>query len=142
MSEQSNPRVLIVDDSKTERFWEERVLKGLGCDVDTAQDGTEALRFLLQNGEVDLIMLDLGMPRMDGFEFLAELGRMKEHKHVKVIVLSGRGEDEVIPVLKEGAHDYWLKGESTFVLKNKILNLLHTIKLEQQLRAIKAILKD
>lgn len=139
MQEDWQPRVLIVDDSKTERFWEERVLTGMGCLVESAQDGTEALRFLLQNGVVDLIMLDLGMPRMDGFEFLAELSRMKEQTHVKVIVLSGRGEDEVIPVLKKGAHDYWLKGESTFVLKNKITNLLHMIKLEQQLRAIKAI---
>jgi CheY-like chemotaxis protein len=142
MAQDWQPKVLIVDDSKTERFWEERVLKGMGCLVETAQDGTEALRHLLQNGDIDLIMLDLGMPRMDGFEFLAEMAKMKEHAHVKVIVLSGRGEDEVIPVLKEGAHDYWLKGESTFVLKNKIKNLIHIIKLETQLRQIRALLED
>ncbi|CAM2068611.1 Response regulator [Sulfidibacter corallicola] len=141
MSRNSNIKVLIVDDSRTERFYEEKALSGLGCDVETAVDGTDALKFLLQKGPVDLILLDLKMPRMDGHEFLAELRKNCDLRHIKVIVLSAQTEEEVMPVLKEGAHDYWLKGSHVVVLKSKVSNLIYMIQLEKKLERIREIAK-
>lgn len=140
MSEPTLTKVLIVDDSQTERFWEEKVLKGLGCHTYTAEDGTAALKFLFQEEAVDLIMLDLKMPRMDGHEFLREIRKNTDFDHVKVIVLSAKDEEEVIPVLAEGATDYWLKGSNVAVLKSRIRNIVHTIDLEKKITQIKSIL--
>lgn len=140
MSEPTLTKVLIVDDSQTERFWEEKVLKGLGCQTFTAEDGTAALKFLFQEETVDLIMLDLKMPRMDGHEFLRQIRKNTDFDHVKVIVLSAKDEDEVIPVLAEGATDYWLKGSNVAVLKSRIRNIVHTIDLEKKIAQIKSIL--
>lgn len=140
MSEPALTKVLIVDDSQTERFWEEKVLKGLGCQTFTAEDGTAALKFLFQEETVDLIMLDLKMPRMDGHEFLRQIRKNTDFDHVKVIVLSAKDEDEVIPVLAEGATDYWLKGSNVAVLKSRIRNIVHTIDLEKKIAQIKSIL--
>ncbi len=140
MSEPALTKVLIVDDSQTERFWEEKVLKGLGCQTFTAEDGTAALKFLFQEEAVDLIMLDLKMPRMDGHEFLKEIRKNTDFDHVKVIVLSAKNEEEVIPVLAEGATDYWLKGSNVAVLKSRIRNIVHTIDLEKKIAQIKNIL--
>ncbi len=140
MSEILIPNVLVVDDSRTERFWEEKVLRGMGCHVEEAADGTEALRFLMQGGKIDLILLDLSMPRMDGHEFLKEMRKNRELDHIKVMVLSGREEAEVKTVLETGAIDYWLKGSGTMVPKNKVKNLLHTIELEKKLQAVRDII--
>lgn len=135
-----NARVLVVDDSRTERFWEEKTLIGMGCEVVCAEDGTQALRMLMQDGDIDLVLLDLTMPRMNGHEFLVEMSRNHELRHTKVLVLSGKEESEVIPTLDVGANDYWLKGSGTSVLKHKIRNLLYTVELEKKLRAISSIM--
>lgn len=142
MATSTNIRVLIVDDSQTERFWEEKVLKGLGCETYTAEDGTAALRFMFQKQTVDLIMLDLKMPRMDGHEFLSEIRKNSDFDRVKVIVLSAKDEDEVIPVLAEGATDYWLKGSSVAVLKSRIRNIVYTISLERKLARVQEALES
>ena len=133
--------VLIVDDNRTERFWEEKVMLGMGCHVETARDGTEALKFLLQKGKADLILLDWAMPRMSGHDFLQEIRKNSDMRHIKIMVLSGMSEDEVITCLKEGADDYWIKGSSTFVLKKRVQNVVHTLLLEKKLRAISEIAK-
>lgn len=132
---------LIVDDSATERLWEEKLLVNLGCCVDAVEDGTAALKFLLSHGTVDLVMLDLNMPRMNGHEFLDEVSKYEALKGIKIIVLSGKDEAEVIPCLDEGAADYWLKGSGIKVLKHKLRQLLYTASLENKLARISAIIQ-
>ena len=65
-------RVLVVDDDATTREVLRRFLSGEGWIVDEARDGKEALK-AIANEPADLILLDLMMPEMDGFEFLDEL---------------------------------------------------------------------
>ena len=99
-------RILIVDD-------EERILnllrvklKTLGYEVLTAADGVEALE-QAQAQEPDLMVLDLLMPRMDGFEALKEL---RSFSPVPVIILSAKGADaDKIKGLGLGADDYLQK---------------------------------
>jgi adenylate cyclase len=80
-------RVLIVeDDENTRRQWC-RILRADGCDVDEAQNGRVALERLIR-ALPDLIILDLIMPEMDGFEFLVELRKQPAFKTVPVVVVT------------------------------------------------------
>ena len=73
--EQSGPvRVLVIDDSSLVRMYYRDALKRAGFVVDEALNGIEALEMVLRNA-YDLLVVDVNMPKMDGFRFLAALRR-------------------------------------------------------------------
>lgn len=80
-------KILTVDDSKTMREMVSFTLKGAGFDVIEAEDGVQAIK-VLQGNKVDLIITDLNMPNMDGFELLKELRSTDVHKYVPILVLT------------------------------------------------------
>jgi PAS domain S-box-containing protein len=80
-------RALVVDDDADLRRRLRRLLEQEGCEVDEAADGREGLACLAEQ-KPGLILLDLLMPGMDGFEFLAELQRREEGRSVPVIILT------------------------------------------------------
>jgi CheY-like chemotaxis protein len=82
-------RVLVVDDDPDQRQRLRGLLERAGLDVDEAGDGREALT-RLDEGWPALILLDLLMPEMDGFTFLAELQRRGEGRSVPVVVLTAK----------------------------------------------------
>ena len=82
-----NKKVLIVDDDPDSRKLLSHILVEMGCDVDEAEDGKVALG--KGPGEYDLITLDLSMPVMDGFEFLAHFHALGLGEDTKVLVCSG-----------------------------------------------------
>jgi CheY-like chemotaxis protein len=84
---------LVVDDSMSVRRVVTRHLRALGFDVDEVSDGLEALH-RLKAQPYRLVLTDLEMPRMDGFELLAELGRLGVQTHSPVIVVSTRSDTE------------------------------------------------
>jgi two-component system, chemotaxis family, chemotaxis protein CheY len=79
--------ILVVDDSATVRKFVGTSLNLKGFKVITAADGMEALE-KMPLGQVDLIITDLNMPDMDGFEFIKTLQETPEYKHIPVIILS------------------------------------------------------
>src|SRR5262249_47815140 len=80
-------RVLVVDDDADHRRHLRGLLEGGGWEVDEAADGREALDRVADRPP-GLILLDLGMPGVDGVEFLAALRRREEGRSVPVVVLS------------------------------------------------------
>ncbi len=81
--------VMIVDDSLTVRKVTSRMLQREGFDVVTAKDGIDALERL--NEQVpDVILLDIEMPRMDGFEFTKTMKREPAHAHIPIIMITSR----------------------------------------------------
>jgi DNA-binding response OmpR family regulator len=99
-------RTLVVDDEERILNFLRSKLKAFGYEVLTASNGLEALE-QAQTQEPDLIVLDLLMPKMDGFETLKEL---RSFSAVPVIVLSARGADvDKIKGLALGADDYLQK---------------------------------
>jgi CheY-like chemotaxis protein len=85
-------RILLVDDSPVERLALAHHLRRAGYQVDEAGDGKAALAHL-QNREVDLLLLDLQMPNMSGFEVL---GYLQQHRRgLPVILLSGMPVDQI-----------------------------------------------
>ncbi len=112
---------------------EEILLKALsiqllsaGFDVLTASNGEAGLA-LIKKEKPDLVLLDILMPKMDGFQVLAELKKDKELKHIPVIVLSNQGQDEEKEKgLKLGAIDYYVKSSTDLTdLTKKVQKVLN-----------------
>ena len=102
-------KVLVVEDDK---FLQRIIVMKLSGDdfgAVGASDGEEALRLMLAD-KPDLVILDLILPRMNGFEVLSEMRTNQRLKDVPVIVLSNLGQDEDISRVKQmGAIDYMTK---------------------------------
>jgi DNA-binding response OmpR family regulator len=99
-------RVLVVDDDDDIRLLLEELLRGAGYAVETAQDGRAALRTFHEN-PTDIVVLDLSMPDLDGFE---TLGRLRDLSDVPVILLTARdSEIDKVRGFRGGADDYVVK---------------------------------
>ncbi|MDI6802369.1 MAG: response regulator [Bacteroidota bacterium] len=102
MSEKS--KILVVDDEDTLRTVLSQELKGEGYEVETAADGLLALDAIKQNN-FDLVLLDIKMPNMDGFEVLKYI--KQNHKDLKIIMLTGFADlKNAIESKKLGAEDF------------------------------------
>lgn len=82
--------ILIIDDSLTLRHNLTHLLKQVGYSVFQAGDGLEALSQLPQLSNLDLILCDLEMPRLNGFEFMSQLTKLPSFAHIPVVVLTSR----------------------------------------------------
>lgn len=110
-------RVLVVDDEKL-------IVKGIrfsleqdGMEVDCAYDGEEALNKALE-GSFDMILLDVMLPKMDGFEVCQ---RVREVSNVPIVMLTAKGEDmDKILGLEYGADDYITKPFNILEVKARI----------------------
>jgi CheY-like chemotaxis protein len=106
--------ILIVEDDRTNQALLGYQAEDAQFDVTvvTADDGEEALQRMVQAGPIGLILLDLGMPRMDGFEFLRRLRRTPGHTDIPVIVVTARdlSEDDAQRLRTEGVKRVFQKG--------------------------------
>lgn len=84
-----NPRILLCDDSPSVRKVQEKQLTQLGYEVTTACDGQEALN-RMQLEDFDLILTDLEMPHVDGFELVRTSRTLERFKHIPIIVVTSR----------------------------------------------------
>ena len=87
------PTIMVVDDSITVRRVTERLLKRYGLNVVTAKDGVDALS-VLQDQHPDLMLLDIEMPRMDGYELATHMRNDDELKKVPIIMITSRTGDK------------------------------------------------
>lgn len=114
-------RILVIDDEPQIRKFLEIALRAQGYDVATAALGREGLERLALGG-ADLVVLDLGLPDLDGQEVLREL---RGWSSVPVIVLSVRAsETEKVRALDGGAHDYVTKPFGIQELMARVRSLL------------------
>ena len=81
--------ILVVDDSPTVRKIVEVTLQKMGCQVVMAEDGLEALA-KIEDKKPDLILLDIIMPRMDGYQVCGLIKKKPHYKHIPVVMLSGK----------------------------------------------------
>jgi CheY-like chemotaxis protein len=88
-------KILIVDDSFTAIMMCRAILSKRSYDIVTARDGREAIDKALQE-RPDLILMDVVMPHMDGFQACMRLRAMETTKHVPIFLLTTRGEAESV----------------------------------------------
>lgn len=113
-------RLLVVDDNPMNRDMLQRRLESEGYQVTTAHNGKAALKLVGQH-EFDLILLDILMPEMDGYEVLRVLKDSEEFQHIPVIMLTAVHEAESVrQCIDQGAADYLLKPFNTILLKARI----------------------
>ncbi|HXI80111.1 MAG TPA: response regulator [Verrucomicrobiae bacterium] len=120
-------RVLVVDDTAFNRQLLARLLRGLGHEPVEAEDGRQALARLRDPDEppIDVILLDIVMPEMDGYQVLAALRDDPALRHLPVIVISGVDElESVVRCLEMGAADYLPKSVDPAILKARIASSL------------------
>lgn len=97
-------RILVVDDEDALRTVLSSELEGEGYEVDTAGDGDEAIA-IVQKKQFNLVLLDIKMPKVDGFEVLKFI--KEKSPHVKVIMLTGFADlKNAIESKKLGAEDF------------------------------------
>lgn len=113
-------KVLVVDDEPAMLLLVKRILSG-EFEVAGAESGEEALK-LVEKDMPDLILLDIMMPRMDGWEFLERFKRLKSAEKIPVVILSARSlASEVLSGLAvEGIVDYVTKPFDKEELKKRI----------------------
>ncbi|MDX1574495.1 MAG: response regulator, partial [Methylophaga sp.] len=105
-AEQRLPIAMVVDDSITMRKASGSLLSRLGFTVMTAKDGVEALANLYEQ-QPDIILLDVEMPRMDGFEFASIVRNDPQFQHLPIIMITSRtGEKHRQRALGIGVNDY------------------------------------
>ena len=113
----TNETILVVDDNKEIVYSLSKLLEYEGYQIQTAYDGMEALD-VLQNNHVDLILLDVMMPRLNG---LSALMKIRETKKIPVIILSAKTEEsDKVSGLIMGADDYICKPYNTAELVARV----------------------
>jgi len=93
-------KILVIDDDLAIRVLLQAVLRRMKFDVQLAEDGAAGLETLRQNGSFDLILLDLMMPKVNGYEFIQEISKRFPHERPHIIVFTAagkRGVDKLPP---------------------------------------------
>lgn len=102
-------KILIVDDSKTIRMLAAECLKGLGHDIAFAANGSECLHYVSEH-EVDLILMDVEMPNLNGIEATQEIRRIKQDDWFPIIFLTTHSDDMAFAAgITAGGDAYLLK---------------------------------
>ena len=103
-------RVLIIDDDVFQSTALARLIQAEGHEAECASSAGQALSSL-RHQEPDLVLLDLGMPRVDGFALLDAINGEPRFENVRIAVYSGHSEPEAFEAAKKlGACDFILKG--------------------------------
>lgn len=120
--------VLIVDDDSDTLFTINEIVKSCNCKTITAQNGVECLNLLAEKIP-DLILLDIMMPEMDGFQTIKKIRENTNWRHIPVFAVTARAmlEDRQI-ILKNGFDDYITKPVNTGVISFKIEKLFSKIR--------------
>ncbi len=125
-------RLLVVDDNKVNRLLLTRSLELQGHSVASAENGRVALE-MLQREAFDLVLLDMEMPEMDGFQVLEQLVNDRQLRDLPVIVTSSlEGVTNVVRCIELGAEDYLTKPVNPVLLKARIGASLEKKRLRDQ----------
>jgi two-component system, chemotaxis family, chemotaxis protein CheY len=106
-------KILVVDDAATVRMYHRKILGDAGWHTDEASNGVEALeRVLAQDADspFDLYVVDVNMPRMDGYGFVRELRRLEAHQQAPVVMVSTEAQSQdASAAFDAGANGYLVK---------------------------------
>ena len=129
-------RILLVDDNRVNRLLLGRNVELLGHRVDMVENGMRAIE-ALRGDQYDLMLMDIEMPELNGFELLEHLRRDPRQRDLPVIVTSGlEGIANVIRCIELGADDYLHKPVNPVLLKARINSSLEKKRLRDEQREL------
>jgi sigma-B regulation protein RsbU (phosphoserine phosphatase) len=139
----SGPALLVVDDNEDNRYTLTRRLNREGYrNLSTANDGRAAMD-LLNTGPFDLVLLDIMMPELNGYEVLEQMKASPKLRDVPVIMISALSEmDSVIRCIELGAEDYLSKPFNPTLLRARVGATLEKKRLRDEVRASLARLEE
>ena len=112
--------ILVVDDNESNRDMLSRRLRRSGYYVDVAVDGRQALE-MIYSGNFDLVLLDIMMPEINGYEVLERLKSNEAFRHIPVLMISAVDDmDSVVRCIELGADDYLPKPFNPTLLKARV----------------------
>lgn len=134
--EQYTVKILLVDDKKENLLSLQVILAGQGYEFVEAASGKDALRILLKNQDFAIILMDVQMPLMDGFETAELIRESDKLKHVPIIFLTANMDsaDYIFKGYQSGAVDYMIKPLSSEILKAKVLVFTELYKKNRELQ--------
>lgn len=128
--------LLVVDDKESNRDLLSRRLDRQGFNVEVAENGRQALE-MIRKYDYDLVLLDIIMPEMNGYQVLAEIKKDSDLMNIPVIMISALDEiDSVVRCIEMGAEDYLQKPFNQVILKAKISASLERRRLRANERAV------
>jgi two-component system chemotaxis response regulator CheY len=101
-------RILIVDDAATVRMYHRKILESVGYEVEEAINGVEAIEKALQS-HFDLYLVDVNMPKLDGYGFLRELRSQDIYQAPAIMVSTEAALNDQVLAYKAGANGYLIK---------------------------------
>lgn len=129
-------RLLVVDDNKINRMLLSRSLEAQGHIVETAENGKEGLE-KIRSGAFDLVLLDIEMPEMDGFQVLEACLNDVELRQLPIIMTSAMDElDAVVKCVELGAEDYLTKPINPILLRARVNASLEKKRLRDEQRKL------
>ena len=128
-------RILVVDDNEMNRDMLSRRLRKQGYELDTAPGGREALEAIEKN-EPDVVLLDIMMPGMDGFEVLQKIRETRSPSELPVIMATAKDEGtDIVKALELGANDYVTKPFDYPVVRARVATQVQLKQSGEELRA-------
>lgn len=117
----SDKKVLLVDDDMRNVFALSSILEDKGMDITIARDGLESLDKLKENPDTDIVLMDIMMPKMDGYEAMQEIRKQRIHEKLPIIALTAKAmKGDRSKCIEAGASDYLAKPIDT----DKLLSML------------------
>ena len=129
-------RILLVEDSASIRFAMNRFIGRAGHECISAEDGEKAVQ-IVENTAVDMIIMDVQMPGLDGFETTTLIREMLGDHWIPIIFVTGRADDESVERgIEAGGDDYLVKPVSEIILNAKIRAMERIITMRDEMAAM------
>jgi len=138
----TTPRILIADDNAQNRELLEALLAKIDCDTEMAVDGQDTLN-KVESFHPDLILLDVMMPKLNGFEVCRKLKADRVHSRIMILMVTALSElGDIERAVAAGTDDFLSKPVNSHELQKRVSNMLKLKGTEDELERLRAYIRE